>query len=82
MQGIDGQMESLAKLLIAFGVFVAIVGGLLWAGAHFKWFRFGRLPGDFSIERNGFGVYFPLASMLILSAVLTLILWIVGKLRS
>lgn len=36
----------------------------------------GRLPGDILIERDGFRFYFPLTSMLIISAVLTLLLWL------
>jgi Protein of unknown function (DUF2905) len=39
----------------------------------------GRLPGDIHIERGNFSFYFPLATSLVLSVVLTLLLYIVGR---
>ena len=39
----------------------------------------GRLPGDIHIQRGGWTFYFPLATSLLLSLVLTLILWILGR---
>lgn len=63
----------MAKWLIVLGV-ILIVAGLLW-----PWLAkigFGHLPGDIRIERKGFVFYFPLTSGLIVSIVLTLILWI------
>jgi len=56
--------------LIIAGI-ILIVAGLTW-----KWLvrlPMGRLPGDFLIERPGLRVYLPMASMLIASALLTLI---------
>ena len=63
----------MAKWLTVLGV-ILIVAGLLW-----PWLAkigFGHLPGDIRIERKGFVFYFPLTSGLIVSIVLTLILWI------
>lgn len=64
------------RFLIALGV-VLIVGGLLW-----PWISklgFGRLPGDIRFERDGFKFYFPITTGLIVSAVVTFILWILRK---
>jgi DUF2905 family protein len=58
-------------LIVAFGVVAVIVGLLVWAG-WLSWF--GRLPGDLRIERENVRFYFPLASMILVSVVLTLIL--------
>jgi hypothetical protein len=64
------------RFLIALGV-ILIVGGLLW-----PWIAklgLGRLPGDIRFERDGFRFYFPITTGLIISAVVTLILWIFRK---
>jgi hypothetical protein len=64
------------RFLIALGV-ILIVGGLLW-----PWIGklgLGRLPGDFRFERDGFRFYFPITTGLLISAVVTLILWIFRK---
>jgi hypothetical protein len=52
------------------GAVLAIIGVLVWGGA-LSWF--GRLPGDMRIERGSMRVYFPLASMLVVSVVLTVL---------
>jgi hypothetical protein len=61
------------KLLIVIGV-LTLVAGLLW-----PWLSrlpLGRLPGDVFIDRPGFKLYMPIASMLVVSAVVTLLLWL------
>jgi UDP-N-acetylmuramyl pentapeptide phosphotransferase/UDP-N-acetylglucosamine-1-phosphate transferase len=65
-----------SRFLIVLGV-VLIVAGVLW-----PWLRklgFGRLPGDIRYEKDGFSFYFPLTTGLIISVVITLILWILRK---
>jgi len=60
------------RLLIIAGL-VLLALGLAW-----PWLSrlpFGRLPGDISIERDGFGFHFPLMSSLIVSLLLSLLLW-------
>lgn len=60
------------RLLIALGL-VLLIAGLLWPWlARLPW---GRLPGDIAIERDGFGFYFPWVTSLVISIVLTLLLW-------
>ena len=64
------------RFLIVLGV-VLIVAGVLW-----PWLRklgFGRLPGDIRYERDGFSFYVPLTTGLIISVVITLVLWILRK---
>ena len=63
-------------LLVALGVALVVVGLLVWSGA-FGWF--GRLPGDIRIERDSVRVYFPLASMLLVSVCLSLLLYLARR---
>ncbi len=60
------------RLLIVLGLLFLAVG-LLWPWiSRLPW---GRLPGDISIEREGFGVHFPLMTSLVVSVILSLLLW-------
>jgi hypothetical protein len=66
----------LARWLIILGL-VLIVAGLLW-----PWLTrlgLGRLPGDIVIERESFRLYIPLATSLLISLVLSLILWLLHR---
>ena len=52
---------------------------LLAAGLAWPWLSklpFGRLPGDISIEREGYSFYFPLTTGLVISVIISIILWI------
>ncbi len=64
------------RLLITVGI-VLLVAGLLWP--VISKLGFGRLPGDIVIRREGFSLYFPLTTMIIISIVLTLIFRFWGK---
>jgi len=55
------------------------VGGLLLLADRFPWLRLGRLPGDISVEREGFSFYAPLATSLLLSAVISLLAWLFSR---
>ena len=68
--------RAAGPLLVAAGV-VLVVGLLAWSGA-LGWF--GRLPGDVRLERGNVRVYAPLASMLVVSIALGVVLWIVRRL--
>jgi uncharacterized membrane protein YidH (DUF202 family) len=70
-------MGDLGRLLIVLGVLIALVGVLLLMVGRVPWL--GRLPGDIRIERGNFTFYFPLATSLLLSVVLTLLLWLFGR---
>ena len=67
---------SAGPLLVILGVALVLVGLLVWSGA-FSWF--GRLPGDVRIERDSVRVYFPVASMLLVSVGLSLLLYLVRR---
>ena len=68
---------DLGKILIAFGLLIALAGVVLVLVGRVPWI--GRLPGDIYIQRGNFTFYFPLATSLLLSVVLTLILYLVGR---
>ena len=70
-------MSDLGRLLIIFGLLIAGVGLVLVLGARLPWV--GRLPGDIHIQRGNWTFYFPLATSLALSVVLTLILYLIGR---
>jgi len=60
------------RLLVALGLLL-VAAGLLWPWlAKLPW---GRLPGDISIERQGFSFHFPLTTSLIVSVVVSLMVW-------
>jgi hypothetical protein len=67
---------SPGPLLVILGVALVIVGLLVWSGA-FGWF--GRLPGDVRIERDSVRIYLPLASMLLVSVGLSVLLYLVRR---
>ncbi|HJQ98786.1 MAG TPA: DUF2905 domain-containing protein [Candidatus Polarisedimenticolaceae bacterium] len=61
--------RSPGAILIVAGLTLSVIGALVWLGA-FRWF--GRLPGDLRIERPGVTVFIPLASMFVISVLLSL----------
>jgi membrane protein implicated in regulation of membrane protease activity len=62
------------RLLIILGVVLILAGLLLTYGGRIPWL--GRLPGDIRIERQNFSFYFPLASSLLVSLLLSLLFWL------
>lgn len=68
--------RSFGLVIIAIGVGVALLGLLIWTGA-LSWF--GRLPGDIRIERPGLRVFVPITSMVILSAAISLLAFVLRK---
>ncbi|MHA7628630.1 DUF2905 domain-containing protein [Corallococcus sp. M7] len=69
-------MKPVGLMLVVAGLGLAVVGLLVWAGA-FSWF--GRLPGDIRVESGNTRVYAPLASMFLLSVLLSLGAWVVRR---
>ncbi len=69
--------EGLAKLLILFGVVSVLLGGLLLVVGKIPYI--GRLPGDFYIERENFTFYFPLATSILISILLTFLFSLFGR---
>jgi len=62
-------VAPLGKTLVIVGLFVATLGALLWASASLPWV--GKLPGDFHIRRGNFTFYFPLATGILLSLIIS-----------
>lgn len=64
------------RILIVVGL-VLVAAGLAW-----PWLAklpFGRLPGDFSVERENFSFYFPLATSIVVSIVISVLIWLFRK---
>lgn len=68
--------RNLGPVLVVLGIVVVVVGLLAWTGA-LSWF--GRLPGDIRVERENVRIYVPWVSMLLISAVASLILWVLRR---
>ncbi|MBU5439659.1 DUF2905 domain-containing protein [Tissierella sp. MSJ-40] len=64
-------MDSFGKILISIGILLVIVGGIMVVGNRFG---LGKLPGDIFIQKGNFTFFFPLASSIIISLILTLLL--------
>jgi len=71
-------MPSLGRVLLLAGVLLVVVGLVVLLGER-GGLRVGRLPGDLRVERGNFRFYFPLATSLVLSVVLSLLFWLFGR---
>ncbi|WP_338273997.1 DUF2905 domain-containing protein [Corallococcus caeni] len=69
-------MKSMGLMLVVAGLGLVVVGLLVWAGA-FSWF--GRLPGDIRVESGNTRIFAPLASMLVISVLLSLGAWVLRR---
>ncbi len=67
-------MNELGKWLVAVGLLLVAVGALLWSGIGRSWL--GKLPGDIHYSRGNFSFYFPIVTCVLLSLVLTLVMWL------
>jgi hypothetical protein len=70
-------MPSLGKSLIVLGLIIALIGVILTLAGRIPWL--GRLPGDIYVKRENFTFYFPLATSIIISVILSFILWLLRK---
>ncbi len=70
-------MTDLGKILVWTGLVLVALGVVLWLGPRVPWL--GRLPGDIRIERENFRFYFPLTTCILVSIVVTLILWLLRR---
>ena len=70
-------MESFGKILILFGAVIVILGVLLALGLKLPWL--GRLPGDIYIQKKGFSFYFPIATSIVVSVVLSVIFMLLRR---
>lgn len=67
-------MSDFGKLLVIVGLVIAVIGALLWSGVGKGWL--GRLPGDINYSKGDFSFHFPIVTCLLVSIVLTLLLWL------
>ncbi len=72
-------MSEFGKLLIGMGVLLIIIGLFFSYFPQITKIPFGRLPGDIVIKKDNFTFYFPLASSIILSIILTVIFYFLGR---
>lgn len=73
-------MNELGKILIVLGVIAVVAGVMLIVLGRFN-VPLGRLPGDIFYRGKNSTVYFPLATSLLLSLVLTILLYVIGRWR-
>ena len=69
--------DSMARMLIIFGVVLALVGGLLLLVGKIPFL--GRLPGDIVLRRGNWSFYFPLTTSILISLVLILLFSLFGR---
>ena len=74
-----GPLSQMGRLLVGAGILLAAAGALLLLADRFPGLRIGRLPGDISVERGSFRFYFPLGTSIVLSVVVSLILWLLHR---
>lgn len=70
-------MREVGKMLVVLGLALAAAGALLWSGFGRGWL--GRLPGDIHYTRGHGSFYFPITTCLLLSVLLSVILWLLRK---
>lgn len=67
-----GEFSSFGKILMVLGIVIFLMGGLMLVAGKLPYI--GRLPGDIFIKRENFTFYFPLATGILLSIILTIVL--------
>ena len=70
-------MGDFAKTLIYLGLILVVLGVILALGGKLPWL--GHLPGDIYIQRERFSFYFPLGTCILISAIITLVLYFLKR---
>jgi len=70
-------VNELGKFLVVAGLLIAAMGALLWSGFGKGWL--GRLPGEIHYSKGDFSFHFPIVTCQVVSAVLTLLMWLLQK---
>ena len=68
---------SFGRLLVISGVVLVLVGFVFMLSGKMPWL--GRLPGDIYIKKKNISFYFPLGTSILLSVILSLILWLINR---
>ena len=69
--------DAIGKFFLLLGAFLVLLGGIMVLGG--KLFGLGRLPGDIFIQKGNFSFYFPLVTCIILSILLSVILYLIRR---
>ncbi|MBI4481151.1 MAG: DUF2905 domain-containing protein [Acidobacteria bacterium] len=72
-------LPQFGKILITIGIVSVVLGTILMLSDRFAFFRIGRLPGDIVFRRGNITFYFPLVTSILLSLILTALLWFFGR---
>ena len=70
-------MNDLGKFMVIIGLALVLIGAWLWSGVGTSWF--GHLPGDLHVQRERFSFHFPIVTCLVISVVLTVLMWLLRK---
>ncbi len=73
-------MQFLGKSLVVFGIILALVGLALMFSDKIPWL--GKLPGDIHIKRDNFEFWFPITTSIVISVLLSVILWVISYFRN
>jgi ABC-type Na+ efflux pump permease subunit len=73
-------MAEMGRILVALGVALAVIGGIVMLLGR-TGMPLGRLPGDFLYRGKNTTLYFPLASSILISIVLSIVLFLVGRMK-
>jgi hypothetical protein len=72
----DG-LQHIGRILIITGIIIAVLGAVLTLSGKIPWL--GKLPGDILIQKKNYTFYFPLATSILVSILLTLLFWLFGR---
>ena len=70
-------IQHIGKMLVMLGLILTAIGGVLVLAGRISWI--GRLPGGILIQKKNFTFYFPLATSILISILLTLLFWLFGR---
>jgi hypothetical protein len=70
-------IQHAGKFLIVLGIVIIAIGGLLLFSGKIPWI--GKLPGDILIQKKNYTIYFPLATSILISLIISLIFWLFGR---
>jgi hypothetical protein len=73
-------MAEMGRFLVALGVALVVIGGIVMLLGR-TGMPLGRLPGDFLYREKNTTLYFPLASSILISIVLSIVLFLVGRMK-
>ena len=71
------EAQHLGRVLLVAGIVISVIGGLILLAGRMPWL--GRLPGDIVVERKNVTFYFPIVTSILLSIIITLVLWLLGR---